>query len=224
MKFTILELIKNINKDPSNALGLYEMEIHEIWNTIDGTGSYKDYWDFSDFTNSTEESAEQVNRFKAYWLGKHLCTDTDVGIWVYFLDDEPVIMASQAARKSPTEYKPFNAECAKDVLEYLKSFLSSSVIREDLEFQDVLEELPEGYYVHFADQTYRKMRLYNGKIFPVQKEIFCTELPPDMHCQCILENPNGVTFMVPIKETFVPWAVNMDLYKYTNTTEITIKK
>lgn len=59
--------------------------------------------DFEDFTSlfflTYYYVDEENHNFRSYWVSKWLCTDTNVGIWVTFLNDEPISISSQRCRK-----------------------------------------------------------------------------------------------------------------------------
>lgn len=59
------------------------------------------------------------DRFKSYWLAKWLCTDTWVGMKVYFLDDEAICISVQTARKSGTDYEFASKESADKLRKFI---------------------------------------------------------------------------------------------------------
>lgn len=59
------------------------------------------------------------NRLTKKWFESWICTDTQVGIAVYFLDDELVCISWQPYRKSDEEFWFISEKLAKKVYDYL---------------------------------------------------------------------------------------------------------
>lgn len=108
------------------------MKIKDIINTVDKSESNSDWvdlesiayeFDIHDAYNGDYEKFQ--TRMKSYWFVSWICTDTRVGGRVYFLDDIPVAVSFQPARKSDEniewickdyalKVKNFVIECCED--------------------------------------------------------------------------------------------------------------
>ena len=85
------------------------MKLSEIINNLDKSRKNTEapQWDkiSSQFSNINPISWSGDTRLKCYWVAKHLCTDTQVGILAYFLDDEFICISHQTSRKSSVFFK-----------------------------------------------------------------------------------------------------------------------
>lgn len=104
----------------------------------------------NDFNINLDWWIEQ-DRLKAYWMGGWNCTDTWVGYIMYFLDDEPVGVSSQLARRSDTEYEWFGVESATKVRDYLLSLIEKDDSI-NVAYASLDEEIGEGYTIGFNSQ------------------------------------------------------------------------
>lgn len=66
------------------------MKILEIANRIDKSEKNEDWISTEDIGNELEMSVPHVeqDRLKCYWIANWYCTDTWVGLRMYFLDDQ----------------------------------------------------------------------------------------------------------------------------------------
>ena len=74
------------------------------------------------------ESISTDDRLTKKWFERWTCTDTQVGIAVYFLDDEIVCISFQPYRKSDEEFWFVSEESGKKVREYLWSLTSKDEV------------------------------------------------------------------------------------------------
>ncbi len=58
-------------------------------------------------------------RIKCYFLHRWYCTDTYVGVRVYWMDDQPLAVSGQSARKAREEFMFLDVERAKAAREFL---------------------------------------------------------------------------------------------------------
>lgn len=63
----------------------------------------------------------EPERVKSFWLGKWICSDTEVGHRLYFFDDKPVAISIQNYRRDEEHFFWFEEEDALKVREYLLS-------------------------------------------------------------------------------------------------------
>lgn len=103
------EAIANIDKSEKNQAWV-DSDVFSNYFGLYGLGSY----DVND-------------KLKKYWIHKWLCTDTTVGLSVYFLDDEPVAVSFQRGRKFTEEIKFISEESAKKLRDYILSMIAPEV-------------------------------------------------------------------------------------------------
>jgi hypothetical protein len=115
------DAIANVNKDPSND-GWASPSL-----VADALGLSLYYYNNSD-------------RLKKYWINHWLCTDTYVGLAVYFLDDEPIGVSYQSGRKYPEEFEWLSQEAVDKTF----SFLVTLFIQDDnIIFADLEKDIAE---------------------------------------------------------------------------------
>ena len=149
------------------------MKIKEILKNVDKSNSNQDYIDLNDISNELNMNIElpYVNRqdcqIKCYWVACHLCTDTFVGLRVYFLNDEQIAISYQSARKSDENFEWIN----QNAVEITKKYLMSLAIEDDnydsISFVDMDEDLSSGYTVSFASELLDENVQYNNKNYKV---------------------------------------------------------
>lgn len=93
----------------------------------------------------TYENVEKSDRIYCVELRTWICTDTKVGLYLYILDDEPVCMSYQTARKSPPDWHFFS----KADFYRLRNFFLS--MREKEEIEDDLSSIHELEYLMELD-------------------------------------------------------------------------
>jgi hypothetical protein len=77
------------------------------------------------------------DRLTKKWFESWLCTDTEVGIAVYFLDGEIACVSWQPYRKSDEEFYFVSEEASRELHKYFLSFMEDKV---ELKF---ITELPD---------------------------------------------------------------------------------
>ena len=102
------------------------MKIKEIINTIDKSEPNSDWVDIEKIgyelgiQNTYNADYQKFeSRVKAYWFVSWVCTDTRVGGRVYFLDDIPVAVSFQNARKNDEHFEWICKDYAVDVKNFL---------------------------------------------------------------------------------------------------------
>jgi hypothetical protein len=114
-----------------------------------------------DFSPSVEDNKLEL---KAYWLVQWLCTDTHVGMVVYFLHDEPVFITTQTARKNGIEYHWVSQEAYFQVKDYVNKINYTS--EEDLDalsVMDLEEDVGPTYTVGYSSQLLTTNVIYEPK-------------------------------------------------------------
>jgi len=130
----ILDAIKNVDKSYNNETEADFSDFCRELGIVDGIGYYTEF----------------AERVRGYYLIKWICTDTWVGTIVYFLDNEPIAVSTQNARKSDTNY----AFVSKEAANKMRDFILSIIDKEENEV-GVLDpeiEIDDFYYVCYSSQ------------------------------------------------------------------------
>lgn len=105
-------------------------------------------------------------RLKSYWVQTHFCTDTYVGLSLYFLDGEFVCIELKPARKSTAEFEFFSNK----KVEQLKLYLESLVEKDEsnyllINFNEYEDNILE-YHLDYSSQLisqFHKFGYYDGE-------------------------------------------------------------
>jgi hypothetical protein len=141
------------------------MKLREIIARLDKSKNNEDYVSLDDLASelSLEGFFHSENeRIKSYWICRHLCTDTHVGVKAYFLDGELVCVSSQSARKSPEVFEWVSENTIKIVREYLLSLLGEDNYC-GLYMLNLDRECGDHYELHYAEQFIKKDVIWNDK-------------------------------------------------------------
>lgn len=106
---------------------------------------------------------DDQDRLTSYYIGNWYCTDTYVGYKVYFLDDEPVMVSSQTARKNDEHFEWLSKEAFMKVKDYILSFKENDEYEFDL--VDLNEDIGETYKIHYHGALFdyhKNIPLFNG--------------------------------------------------------------
>lgn len=163
-------------------------------------------WDMETLIQDLNLSCYGVNqsetyRLKSYWVGKHLCTDTHVGIKAYFLDDEFVCLGVQQARKSDESIRWLSDECASNVRQYILSLSNEDSYYSEL--LDMEEDFGDGYQVEFTGQLLTKVVNYKGDLVTVVKD----NGQGFTNFHTITVEKDNQLFEVDVRGVHVPWPV-----------------
>lgn len=131
--------------------------------------SHEVYIDFEDIAEDIGMSLDfdyhELNilgsRFKSYWWQRWRCTDTIVGIKLYYLDDVFVLMSLKTSRSSPTTFKWSNKESRDKIKSELLKCLKEPA---DNEFEtiDFNEDWEVKHTLEHASQVVEEFGWYNG--------------------------------------------------------------
>jgi len=140
------------------------MELQHIVDTIDKSNPMQmditgiayemglpngDEWDWSD------------NEFKQYWVRRHYCTDTHVGVTAMFLNDEFVGVTQQTGRKMDVEYQWVSTEAYRKVRDFVMSLCLPEEVEDDgIAIVDMSEEMGDGYHVSYGSQILDKEAIF----------------------------------------------------------------
>ena len=147
-------------------------------------------------------------RFVAYWLGNHICTDTWVGLRVYFLDEKPVAISHQSSRKGDEDIEWFSEEAYLSVREYLLSLSEEDEPDIPTKFVNMEDEMGEGYPIQYTEQALRKEVLYKGKLVDITKDN--GEGYTNFHTITIKEKDTSREVDIDVREILVPWYTNKE--------------
>ncbi len=146
------------------------MKIKDIIRQVKKTDTNKIVLSASDFANQFNWSeydfgyAEQ-DRLVGYFLSLWYCTDSYVGIRVYYLDNEPIAISSQWGRKCSENFEWVSKEAYLKVREYVKSFMIENKNEENITLTDLDQDLGNTYKIEFNGQLFShqwKIPLLNG--------------------------------------------------------------
>ncbi len=144
-------------------------------------------------------------RLTSYWLAKHICTDTHVGLRAYFLDDLLVAVSSQAARKSDENFEWVSLESARLVQSYILSLEEEEVLSVDI--ADFDEEMGDGYPVEYVGQLLTNKVLYEGALVEVTKED--SQGYKNFHTITI-KTADDTERDIDIRDTLSPWKIKKE--------------
>lgn len=146
------DMIKKVNRSEENSTGAYLDEFCEVLGITDYIYGY-------------DEFSERV---KGYYLSKWLCTDSWVGTIVYYMDDEPIAVSVQSARKSDREYAFINEGIAEKVRAFILTLIGNTY--PEISLLDMDEELGETYTVTYSSQLLTGLGFVDGNSCKVIKE------------------------------------------------------
>lgn len=147
-------------------------------------------------------SLEGSERFKCYWLAKHICTDTWVGLRCYLLDDKPVAMSAQSGRKCDEDFAWVSKEAFDNTRQFVLSLLDDEEVDFTPDFLDMEEEMGEGYQVHFVGQLLTKQVMYDNCMVEVTKED--SRGYENLH-EIEIKHPTKGLMNIDIRDILVPW-------------------
>ena len=183
MKTTFRKLIEGI--DFSNKQIQSEVDWEELSRILNVEGLY--------YSND--------ERLKAYHVKTWYCTDSYVGIRVYFLDNKPVAISNQNGRKSSEDFGFISKEVVKEVRDYLFSLVEEN----DFTQVDILDglddEIPSTYKIEYNSQILHKTALLDGKRVAILKKNFESEgyNSPNYFHTVQIQHENGEKAMINCK-------------------------
>lgn len=185
------------------------MKIKDIIANLDKSPSNEDdcTWDVEKIAQDLDVEScgvfqrEGNIRLKCYWIGKHLCTDTWVGIRAYFLDDNFVCASKQNARKCDENFYWVSDEAANDVRKYILSLKCEDDLSVSL--LDLDEDIGEGYTVEYTGQLLTKEVMYQGSLVTVIKD--SNNGYTNFHT--ITVEKDGNMLDIDVRDVIVPWPI-----------------
>lgn len=171
------EVIEKIDKSKENECWV---ELTEIASEIG----------LNDYVYDSEE------RIKSYFYISWLCTDTQVGAKIYFLDDEAVCVSYQSARKADEYFEWISQEAFEKVRNYILNLISTP----NVAIVDLEEKVEEFFSVEFSEQMLTKKAIYNS--LPV--EIVERYSYGDKWKQTLIKFSDGKKELVTTKDIQIP--------------------
>lgn len=185
----LIDLIDNIRKDDKNS----------VWVDLEEIANWFDICAY----NFKEEGAD---RLKAYMLTSWLCTDTWVGTNVYFLDDQPVCITKQSARKSDVNFYWVSLETYHLVRQYICDMMQS--VDAHPAVIDLDEEMGEGYPITYSQQILGEDAIYQGQAVEIAKKYWSFEEVGDWE-KVNIAIPNQPIIKVGMNELLFPYHIDV---------------
>lgn len=138
-----------------------------------------------------------MDRVKCYWLTNWLCTDTWVGMQVYYMDGEPVALTKQTGRKNGIRVFFTSAAAAEKVRAYLLTAIQTpyDLINED-------EVISDTYSVNWNSQLLTKNGVYNGVPVEIIKKHTGAEY--DLNTTIDVQSADGAVQTIEVYDLHIP--------------------
>ena len=148
-------------------------------------------------------------RVKGYALTQWLCTDTHVGMNVYFMDDEPVAVSTQSARKSDVYIRFVSEEAALKVRDFILS-----LVKEDEKFYPTIaaldDEYGDSYTVRYHSELLTDVGLYEGITVKVQRRKMDYNEPCDEWSKVDVMLEDGTVERIHLNDFKIPYHLDND--------------
>ena len=131
----ILKMIEDINKGDNNK--------------DDGFWSMSENEELEIERYHVQATDKEQSRIQSYYLSHWYCTDTWVGMKVYFFDDEPICVSYQPARKDDEEFSWISKESFNKVKDF---YISLYRDKNNIDLINLEEEYGEGYNIEYSEQ------------------------------------------------------------------------
>jgi hypothetical protein len=189
------------------------VKIRDLINAVDRSEKNTDSADIDEFCRAlnlneypgwNKQFDEAV---KGHWLIKWYCTDTWVGYQVYYMDNEPVAISVQTARKSSASYQFVSLEAATKLRKFILECLGESEFTPDIMDQD--EETDPYYTVSYSSQLLVKEGFFDGRVTKVVRECHRwddPELKMDEMFVSFSDDPETV-FKINVRDFKIPMHV-----------------
>jgi len=153
--------------------------INNVLKTKENEENYIDIVSIAEELGIFEYGYGENSRLKAYWVSRWLCVDTHVGSQVYFLDDTPVFITIQIARKSSKCFYWVSKETYKQVKEYILSLYNQEPEEDQIDLINLEEKFTPWYSLsHYCEfLPYHKNNCYynKNKVIVIEFKESCLE-------------------------------------------------
>lgn len=148
-------------------------------------------------------SYEDDKDIEVYWLSKWVCTDTEVGQRVYFLNDEPVCYSTQSARREDEIFYFFDEECVVKLKQYFFN-RELELFKNKVSYKRYDDELSTVYNVKFNDHLDNQTEGYIGDELVEIVEFLGGNDFNNISDNIKVKYPNGETKVVNVSELNIP--------------------
>lgn len=133
------------------------MKIKDILSKLDLSKQKEYYLDENflyEFDDSTyyHEIDHDKSQFKEIWLICWYCTDSWVGTKVILLNDIPLCLSNQDARKSDEDFEWFSKECFELARTHIKEIKIQKEEKDNYSLADLEYDFDDDYSIQFPDQ------------------------------------------------------------------------
>lgn len=150
----LIEAIHNVDRSEDNTFTFNEEIVEAV-----GCDPY-----------NLDHDNPNTERLKLHYISKWLCTDTWVGACVYYLDDMPMAISTQIARKDSINFKFMSSEAFCKLRDFFIS-ISISNLHDMITNEEWNEEIGEFYHINYGSQLLlTKEGFYKGVPVTVVKE------------------------------------------------------
>ena len=151
-----------------------------------------------------DDKEEFGKRVKSHTVTRWYCTDTWVGMSVVYIDDEPLCVTNQTARKNPVEVY----FVSKEAIGKLRLFILELLSKEESEYVDFLdmdEDVGEHLTISYSSQLLDDEGIYNGEKCQVVMKYDSrdTEKPQTID----IKKPNGEIINIPTEKFEIPFKI-----------------
>ena len=195
--------------------------VEAIYKVDRSLANQEQYIDIDDFTDVLglqtylDYDRDKFNdRFKSYWLKKRMCTDTWVGIRVYFLDHKLIAVGHQKARKCYNEIEFINQTAANNLRDFILNLQPDREYPE-LSEQDLEQDIGEYYNVNYYGDLLTKQGIYQDRTVKVidTRRPYMDPASTEV-AVCYVDDADQHPFTILVKDFKIPWHVNMEAQDY----------
>lgn len=191
----LIDLVNNVDKSENNECTGIRYDLESFINDLE----------YSPNNWSLSQPDDNI-QLRCYWAANHICTDTWVGIRLYFLNDVFVALSTQNGRKCDEIIEWKDKESATAVLDFIKSIDEPEEVP-DFKPMNLDEDIGDGYPIEFTGQMLVKEVLYNGELVKVTYDN--TEGYKNFHNIRVVGS-DGVEKTIDVRDILVPWYLKKD--------------
>lgn len=191
------------------------MKLRELIAKVDRSAKNEDAADIDTFCQALDINEwlgwdkRFDERVKGYALTQWLCTDTPVGMNVYFMDDEPIAVSTQSARKSDVYIRFVSEEAALKVRDFILS-----LVKEDEKFYPTIaaldDEYGDSYTVRYHSELLTDVGLCDGQQVKVQRRKMDYNEPCDEWSKVDVVFEDGTVERIHLNDFKIPYHLEQD--------------
>lgn len=158
-----------------------------------------------------EKWDEYEERLKGYWIKSHYCTDTVVGMAVYFLDESPLFISNQTGRKCDMMFYFFSKGGAAAVKEFVTNLLPlDHIISQQFITPDAIE-FGEGYTCGFGEEFQTDKVFYKDEPVTIVEKYrswaYAMGDSLEVPDRILIQFEDGKTLNVSAEDVIVPYHI-----------------